>query len=173
MQGGNKRRRMIRWMVMERTMLITAPPCGALARVGQSVARGQSRAAARAAAFLFLNFAPSIILTTQQWPSSMSNSYHSQPIAGPSSSSLAANPSASAPAVAAPRRSRRHRPRCPQCGSKHFKRHASTGTLVCREGHVLQGYREEETHDDLDFHAVGYKRQVKKKRRKKEKERVE
>ncbi|CAO1623586.1 unnamed protein product [Jaminaea pallidilutea] len=69
---------------------------------------------------------------------------------------------------------RRHRPRCAECGSRRFRRNADTGLLVCREGHVLQGYREEEVHDDQDFVTLGQRRDVRKGRRKRrQRERLE
>lgn len=49
------------------------------------------------------------------------------------------------------RRSASNRPRCAQCGTRRFRRDADTGQLICREGHVLQGYREEEVQEDGEF----------------------
>lgn len=54
------------------------------------------------------------------------------------------------------------RPRCSQCGSRRFRRDPNSGFVVCREGHILQGFREEEAHDDQDFVALGQRRQVRK-----------
>lgn len=48
-------------------------------------------------------------------------------------------------------RRKSNRPRCAQCGTRRFRRDADTGQLICREGHVLQGYREEEAQDDGEF----------------------
>ncbi|CAO1622472.1 unnamed protein product [Sympodiomycopsis kandeliae] len=48
-------------------------------------------------------------------------------------------------------RPRINRPRCAQCGTRRFRKDHDTGQLICREGHILQGYREEEVQDDGEF----------------------
>lgn len=48
---------------------------------------------------------------------------------------------------------RRRRPRCPQCGSNRFRRDPGTSLVVCDSGHVLQGFRDEETQDGDEFNS--------------------
>lgn len=61
------------------------------------------------------------------------------------------------------RSSSSRRPRCGQCGSRRFRRDPDTGLVICQEGHVLQGYREEEVQEDGDFVNVSsQKRYVRK-----------
>lgn len=43
------------------------------------------------------------------------------------------------------------RPRCPLCGSRRFRRDADTSMVVCDQGHVLQGFREETADDGESF----------------------
>ncbi|KDN47131.1 hypothetical protein K437DRAFT_267908 [Tilletiaria anomala UBC 951] len=47
-----------------------------------------------------------------------------------------------------PQPPRRMRPRCPQCGSRRFRRDAVSGLVVCQDGHVLQGFRDELADDE-------------------------
>lgn len=61
--------------------------------------------------------------------------------------------SAQAPSSSA-QRPRRHRPRCAQCGSRRFRKNPATGQAICEEGHILQGYREEEVQEDGEFNPV-------------------
>ncbi|PWN33760.1 uncharacterized protein FA14DRAFT_65136 [Meira miltonrushii] len=43
------------------------------------------------------------------------------------------------------------RPRCPLCGSRRFRRDPDTSMVVCDQGHVLQGFREETADDGESF----------------------
>ncbi|KAH9938173.1 uncharacterized protein B0H18DRAFT_1080937 [Fomitopsis serialis] len=62
------------------------------------------------------------------------------------------------------------RRRCPICGSKQWHKEPSSGLITCREGHVLQNYRNETREvTELGPHALK-KRALKSTRKKKEKE---
>lgn len=54
------------------------------------------------------------------------------------------------------------RPRCPQCGTRRFRRDPSTSLVVCAQGHVLQGFRDEEAQDGDDWQVSTGKRAIKK-----------
>ena len=43
------------------------------------------------------------------------------------------------------------KPRCPLCGSRRFRRDPDTSMVVCDQGHVLQGFREETADDGETF----------------------
>ncbi|CAO1612993.1 unnamed protein product [Parajaminaea phylloscopi] len=88
--------------------------------------------------------------------------YHPQ--SAPTSSAPASQSSQSAHSRSTAKQAR---PRCGQCGTRRFRRDPDTGLVFCREGHILQGYREEEAHDDQDYIALGQRRRVQRDRRKK------
>ncbi|KAF9495406.1 hypothetical protein BDN71DRAFT_1391630 [Pleurotus eryngii] len=62
--------------------------------------------------------------------------------------------------------------RCPVCQSKKWRKEASSGQIVCSEGHVMQNYRNEAADEEIGPHVLK-KRTLKQDRQTKERSRVD